>query len=410
MQIAVIANAFPVLSETFILNQITGLIDLGHDVSIHAERTSEQPHGNVRHYDLHDRLRAIDMPQNKAVRVWDATNRLRQSTGDDRRFLRRTLNVARYGINAASLKLFYECRAMLGRSYDVLHCQYGPNGNRIAQLREIGLVTAPIVTTFHGYDIRLALKSRRDLYKHLKRHGDCFLAISRYSRGQLEKLGFDGERIIEHPVGIDVARFPPRHDRPRVDPIGDRPVRILTVGRMVWEKAHAVGIRAIHELLRRRPDWNVRFTIIGDGELRGELERLVRELGLEQIVEMPGAMDQPKVRTAMAEADLFLLSSVAEVLPTVLMEAQASGLPVVATKIAAVPEIVEDGQSGLLAEPNDSSALADALEQLILRSSDHAAMGRRGRAIVEERFDIDRLNRRLVEIYEGLRTRAEGNR
>jgi colanic acid/amylovoran biosynthesis glycosyltransferase len=102
---------------------------------------------------------------------------------------------------------------------------------------------------------------------------------------------------------------------------------------------------------------------------------------------------------ALHRADVFFLPSVAEVLPVSLMEAQAVGLPVVATSVGAVGEVVLDGRSGVLAAPGDPDALADMLGSLIQRSREWVLMGLTGRRHVEANFDVNRLNDRLVEIY-----------
>ena len=282
----------------------------------------------------------------------------------------------------------------------MIHCHYGPNGNSLSQLHTLGLVRAPVLTTFHGYDIRLAQQKGSGIYDSLKRYGSRYLAISDYTRRLLVELGFDNERIVTHPVGIELEKFTYRDDLTGNDGSEDRPFEIVSVGRLVWEKAFEHGIRAIHALRQQEPNRHVRYTILGEGPQRPELERLIDELGLQGVVRLPGAAAREGVVAALRGADAYLLSSVAEVLPVVLMEAGAVGLPAVATRIAAVGEIVADGESGHLAPPGDPGALANHLATVLGDAEHRRRLGERGRGLVEQKFDVTKLNRRLVTIFE----------
>lgn len=401
MRIAFAVTEFPLLSETFVLNQITGLLDLGHEVEVQAIHRGDSSLLEGRRPDLLRRTRTGRMPWGRLVRLLRAPRALRADDPEHARALRRTLNPLRFGRNALSLRLLYACRPYLNHSYDVIHCHFGPNGNLAAQVKELGLTKAPLVTTFHGYDLREARRRGGRIWPHLKRQGDIFLAISEYSRRCLVELGFDEDRIVDHPVGIDPERF---HFRWRngAEPMSNGRVRILSVGRMVPEKGHLTGIRAIHELRRRRPDLDVKYRIVGGGPLQGRARNLAGRLGLSDVVDLPGPASREQVAAAMEEADIFLLPSFAEILPVVLMEAQATGLPVVSTDVGATGEIVEEGASGYLVPPGKAAALADRLEHLVDHPEMHVRMGGCGREIVKRRFDVRNLNERLLSIYRSL--------
>jgi colanic acid/amylovoran biosynthesis glycosyltransferase len=183
------------------------------------------------------------------------------------------------------------------------------------------------------------------------------------------------------------------------------PVRILTVGRLVEIKGHEYAIRAMARL--REQGRSVRYVIVGDGPLRKKLETLVKDLNAEEIVAFHGAADSSEVGRLMNEAHLFVLASVSiegdqEGQGLVLQEAQAWGLPVVATNHGALPEGLLPDRSGWLVPERDVSALAERLGHLIEHPELWPEMGRLGSRFVAERYDICQLNRQLIQLYQGV--------
>jgi colanic acid/amylovoran biosynthesis glycosyltransferase len=173
----------------------------------------------------------------------------------------------------------------------------------------------------------------------------------------------------------------------------------LSIARLVEEKGLESGIQAVRGLAQEAPKNLFRYDIIGEGPLRARLQRLVDELGLSDRVHLVGAKSQDEVIEALQESDMLFSPSLAEALPVSLMEAQAVGLPVLATQVGSVDQIVENGISGYLVAPGDVEAMRRRLGDLMDRREDRARMGRLGRRHVEENFDIERLNDRLVCIY-----------
>src|SRR3972149_897016 len=154
----------------------------------------------------------------------------------------------------------------------------------------------------------------------------------------------------------------------------------------------------------------IEYIIIGEGPLRKNLENLLLEEGMNNNIKLLGRMNQSEIKYYMDNSDIFILSSVTaldgdtEGTPTVLMEAQACGLPVVSTRHSGIPEVVLDGKSGFLVPERDVDALSEKLDYLIRNPELWPEMGRYGRKFVEERYDIHKLNQRLVKIYEALLT------
>jgi colanic acid/amylovoran biosynthesis glycosyltransferase len=219
------------------------------------------------------------------------------------------------------------------------------------------------------------------------------ICISDFCRSQLMGLVDEEEwsKLTVVHCGVDPVDFPLRR-RPAVR---QPPVRVLSVGRLVPVKGHAVLLAALAELLGR--DVTVQATIVGDGPLRSALESSAERLGVDSHVTFAGAIGQDRIRSYYAEADIFCLPSFAEGLPVVLMEAMATGVPVVASRIMGVPELVEDGVSGVLVRPGRVDELAAALAGLSAAPDVRASMGRSGRARVVEEFDLGRSAAMLME-------------
>lgn len=426
LRIAVFVNAFPVASETFILRQITGLLDLGHDVHIFANTRGDDSvqHEAIERYDLLKRTTFVDgppesvlwempvrpirgetwlpgaeLPISNLARVADGFAVLTECARHSPRLTRAVLDRREYSYRAASWSGAYRLATLSRRSgrFDVLHAHFGPVANAFRFARE--LFHAPLLVSFHGYDFStVPRKEGRDVYERLWKTADRFIANSHYTRERLLALNCPAEKISVLPVGFDPSRFELRERTLR----RDEPVRLLSVARLVEIKGHEFVLRALAKLV----DLNVCYDIVGDGPRRRKLEKLANELGIQDRVTFHGARSETEVREFFARTHLFVLTSVniegdAEGQGLVLQEAQASGVPVIATQHGAFPEGVAD-PSWLVPE-RDVEALAAKLRSLIAAHEDWAAIGRLGQQFVEHRYDIRALNAQLVEIYDAAR-------
>jgi len=406
MKIAFIVGTFPTLSETFVLNQMTGLLDQGHELDIfaHSNPHMEKIHPDVEAYRLMERTHYLDMPSNKVKRVLKALGLLAVNFHKAPLRLLEGLNVFKFGKEALSLRLLYALVPFLGKEqeYDIIHCHFGPNGNIGMLLNNLG-VRGRVITSFYGYDISAHVEQfGRTIYDPLFQQGDLFIAISDAVNERLIRLGCDKDKVVKHPLGIDVEKF---HSEERKRQIGEK-VKILTVARLVEKKGLEYSIKAVAKVVKKHP--HVEYNVAGDGPLGSHLESLISESGVKEQVRLLGWQDQDQIRRLYQESHIFVLASVIarngdqEGTPTVLMEAQAQGLPIVSTLHSGIPEIVLDGRSGFLVPERDVDALAERLQYLIEHPECWPEMGRAGRRFVEEHHDIKKLNRRLVRIYEGL--------
>lgn len=196
----------------------------------------------------------------------------------------------------------------------------------------------------------------------------------------------DPDRTVVVHNAVDVA------GAARADPARDE-AALLSVGRFTYPKDPETLLRAAARL----PAGGWRLQLVGDGPDRERLEELQRELGLEHAVEFLGARDD--VPALLAAASAFVLSSRSEGLPLSVIEAMAAGLPIVASDVGGLHELVEDGSSGLLVPAGDVDALADALRRLVADPAERQRLGNAARARAEERFDLPAFRAAHLALY-----------
>lgn len=433
LRIAIFVSSFPVLTETFIMRQIIGLLDSGHEVDIFADTRAEsgtvQPEINAHH--LLERATYMDMPPEAApyeMPVWPIIGRTWLPGSEKSIFnfvrvarafpkwlrclikspqlTRQVLARSEYGFRAASLSCLYRLARLCGisRRYDVLHAHFGPVANSFRFAR--ALWRAPLVLSFHGYDICVTPRAEGpDVYRNLFRDADTVTINSEYARGLVRELGCPPNHIkyLRYGVEMDAYACP---ERPRAP---GKPVRLLTVGRFVQKKGIEFGLRAV--AIARQKHSELHYDIVGDGPLRSSLQKLATELGLNNHVTFHGFKDNHFNRQLMTRAHIFALPSITadngdqENTPISLIEAQASGLPVLSTRYSGIPEIVLDGKSGFLVPERDTPALAEKLLLLIERPELCNQFGACGRKHVEAQFELHQANQDLVRLYEETRER-----
>ena len=409
MRVAFLVGEFPKLSQTFVINQITGLIDRGHEVDIYAlegPSGDEKVHAQVHRYKLLDRtFYAPKPPQNYAARLLQAVLLLLRCGYKDLSLVLRSLNVFQHGKSALSLRTFYATIPFLGgRTYDIIHCQFGMYGLRGTILQRIHAISGKLVCSFRGFDIsEFPRRYGERVYDPLFKEIDAFfLANCEFFRQKVIKLGCPEQRIVAHGSGIDCSKFTLIH---RQYP-SDSKVRILTIGRLVEKKGIEYGIRAIARLIESGR--NVEYVIIGDGELRANLRNLAKDLGIEDQIKFLGWQSQKEIVGALDRAHIFIAPCVTsqkgdqDAPVNTLKEAMATGLPVVSTWHGGIPELVQDGISGFLVPERDADAIAEKLGDLIEHPELWKQMGDAGRAYVEDKYDTNKLNDELVRIYSGL--------
>lgn len=429
LRIAFLLGSFPVVSETFILRQITGLLDLGHEVDIYADyapgaESPQQP--EIAQYKLLARTTYMALPPASApweLPVWPVSGctwlpgaerpirnvaRIRQAMPALVRSLwrhpqltLRVLSRAHFGHQAASLSALYRLARLgtVAKRYDVLHAHFGPVGNSYRFAK--ALWRAPLVVGFHGYDFSSVIKkSGEAVYRQLFEAADAVTVNSEFMGGKLRELGCPAAKLHKLLYGIDLSRF---SGKAFVRTEGE-PVRILTIGRLVEKKGLEYSLRAFAQVRQAHPE--MRYDIVGDGPLRGMLQGLIEKLGQHDAVILHGAKEGETVRAVLAKADVFMLASVTaadgdqEGTPVSLLEAQASGIPVLATKHSGIPEIVRDGEGGFLVAERNVDQLAEQLRYLVEHPEARARAGEAGCAFVAKNFEQAKCVGQLVNVYQ----------
>jgi glycosyltransferase involved in cell wall biosynthesis len=412
-KIAVVVKGYPRLSETFIAQEILGLERRGLGLIVVSLRHATDP--TV--HELHRQIAApvLYLPEYlyqepgrvlaawRRVRRWPTYPAARQLWLGDLRRDRSPNRARRFG---QALVLAAEMPPDVGLLY--AHYLHTPASvtRYAARLSGLGWCLSA-----HAKDIWTT-----PAWEQREKLADCRWATvcSAGNAAHLRALAPDAEVLLNY-HGLDAERFPaPRRGRGPDGSDPARPVQLLGVARLVPKKGIAVLLDALAAL---PPGLHWRYTHIGDGPLRAELAAQSARLGLAERVRWAGALAQDRVLEAYRAADLFVLASrIApdgdrDGLPNVLLEAGAQELAAVASRVEAVPELIEDGRNGRLVPPDDPQALARALARLIADPAARLRLGRAARARVLEGFGmadgVDRLAARLrAELDSGGRAAA----
>jgi glycosyltransferase involved in cell wall biosynthesis len=284
----------------------------------------------------------------------------------------------------------------------LMHAHFAPDG--VAAMPLAAQLRIPLIVTLHGYDVTVhPQRFRRNpvgrtLYlqrlRQLWEQAEQFLCVSEFIRQRALAIGFPESKLRTHYIGIDAHKFRPRS-------IAREPGLVVFVGRLVEKKGCALLLEALRRTLGRVP--GLHAVVIGEGNLRGELERQVAKLSLP--VAFLGGQDSDVVRSWLARAQIFCVPSItaadgdSEGFGMVFAEAQAMGTPVISFRHGGIPEAVADGETGILMKEGDAAALASAIESLLGNPQEWARLGRGGIARVASRFDLTARTSELEEIY-----------
>jgi glycosyltransferase involved in cell wall biosynthesis len=257
------------------------------------------------------------------------------------------------------------------------------------------------VVSFHGADAGVAMdrRSYREAIQGVFRHADAILARSDSLAVQLRNLGCPREKITVQRAGI------PLEDWPFVERSapGDGAWHFIQAGRLIEKKACDITLRAFASLRQRLP--HTRLTIAGEGPLEGDLRQLAKDLGIAEAVTFAGFLGQEDLRNAYSQAHVFVHPSRTgrdgnvEGVPNTMLEAMATGLPVLATRHGGIPEAVRHERSGRLAQENDWETLAIHMVDLIGNPETWKATGRAAREDVAETFEQSKQIEVLESVY-----------
>ena len=256
------------------------------------------------------------------------------------------------------------------------------------------LLGTPSVSTRHNDD-RYLLGPFRYVDRAFARPARRLIAISDAVRGFLEHAGHDPAKLVTIRYGLDELPAAPSDPTPAEAGVPPQAPLAVAVGRLIAQKDHATLLRAFALVRASLPE--ARLAILGSGPLEAETGALAAELGIGDAVVLPGRTD---IRDWLERADVFVHSSRWEGFGIVLLEAMLAGLPIVATRVSAVPEVVADGETGLLVDAGDHVALAAHLEALLADEERARALGEAGRERALSEFSVARMADRTAALYD----------
>lgn len=401
MKLAFIVTSFPVVGQPYIASLVAFLERAGHEVDIYARcDTSGDP--AALGCQSAGRVSYFHVPRNRLVKVLKAIwLTVRHFPGSPIRILR-AWNVLAGGKKVWTFNSIYYVVPFLRRHYDIVHCHFGLNAWIGALLKSVGAADVAITHIYGDDYINYWTPLGRNARTRLAGKSDAVLTLSAFLRAKMVALGCPPDRCRIHRVGIELEEF---KFNMRL-PASDQPVHLLTIGRLVEWKGHDYALRAVARL--RDAGNDVRYTIVGGGPRLTSLQRLVRDLGLEQRVTFAGLVAHRQIGALYSSAHILVHPSItmgdgnAEGLGIVLLEALACGVPVVATATGGIPEIIVDGETGLLVPERDDEALARRIQYGLDHPEIWPPMLRRGRQLVEAEYNAPVLNRRLLEVYKEL--------
>ncbi|MGN6639336.1 MAG: glycosyltransferase [Mucilaginibacter sp.] len=267
----------------------------------------------------------------------------------------------------------------------------------------------PKVCSCYGYDVssfpvKYGFLSKY-YFKSVFKEYDIFLAMSEDMRKDLVDLGCPDKKIITHYHGVNTARF----DIPRAYTIRNGCFNILTVGSLEPKKAQMIVLKAIKKIREMHPDIVLKYTMVGDGQMRSKLEQFVAENNLSEYVSFRGIIKHgPEFNEILQSANVFIHPSTGlykgdkEGIPGAIVEAMSSGLPVISTYHAGIPSVIENNQTGFLFQENDWEAMANKLISLYKDEKMREVVGKNAKKFASEHLDLFCKAKDLQKIYRKL--------
>ncbi|NVK17053.1 MAG: glycosyltransferase [Rhodobacteraceae bacterium] len=393
MKIAYVLNTYPQPSHSFIRRELQALEQQGAEVLRLAMRPSDTALADPG--DQAEAARTEYVLKAGPSRLLAAL--VREGLAAPRRFskaLALALQLARASDKGALRHLIYLAEAAhvkqrcAAEGVQHMHAHFGTNSAAVAMLAHV--LGGPAYSfTVHGpeeFDAPLALSLGEKISRAVFTAG-----VSSYGKSQLSRWApfgkWDSLKVVH--CGIEPERFADPA------PLPGGALRLAAIGRFVEQKGQMVLVRAMAQLVAQVPD--AQLALIGDGEMRPDLEAAIAELGLQRNITLTGWLAEDGVRQELGRAHALVMPSFAEGLPMVVMEAMAAARPVIATYVAGTPELVQPGKTGWLIPAGDETALAEALLELSETPQEkRTELGQAGRTRVLERHDSAREAARLA--------------
>lgn len=394
-----IVSTWPRLSQTFVLSEVIALERMGLPLRIFS---AKDPGGEPVHARV-SQVRA-EVTYLSLGRQWKPVLLANLCLAHDLpgrycRTLLQALRYCRWGVVRRFFQAVYLANLLRREPVTHLHAHFATAPALIAMFSN-WLTGIPYTFTAHARDIYV--DTQPELLRAEMQRAKAVITVSEYNRRYLVSQVSPASNGKVHCIynGLDVSEFEFRYPGER----NPGPPVILSVGRLIEKKGFSDLILASDVLRRRGRCFQVE--IIGTGPLRNSLERQVKKLGLDDRVKLLGAQPQEMVRLSYHRASVFALACVItpegdrDGIPTVLLEAMASGTPVVATAVSGIPELIDSERDGLLVPQNSPVMLANAIDRLLAEPQLRDSLARGARAKIEVRFAIDRSAAQLLALFQ----------
>lgn len=397
-RVVLVVPEFPQASETFVAAKFAGLLERGWDVHVACLDSRRA------NWQLFPELRANRSLRRRVHVAWPLRPRwlaaaltpfacIRCLLGNPSAFSR----WLRQGVGSRQLNRLYVDAEIFCLRPDIVHFEFGALASTRVDLGEI--LGCRIVVSFRGYDLNVVGLDEPRYYDQVWRHASAlhFLGRDLYEKAAQRGWAADTPHMFIPPA-VDTGRFRPRSwVDTQVCGAPDRPLRILSVGRLDWRKGYEYAATALGILSARgiACTWRV----VGSGPYLECIAFSAHQSGVRDATRFLGHLPPDGVRSEMAQADVFLHPAVSEGFCNAVLEAQASGLPVVCSDAGGLPENVQDGVTGFVTPRRDAVAVADALARLAADPVLRERMGEAASTRVQRSFELGQLIARFEELY-----------
>lgn len=390
MKIAHITTQFPKISETFIMNQVIGLQEAGHEIDIfsHAPADENITHSIVEEHDLIEKTTYTEPP----ATYLGAVKRVCTSLINKPKRAREIIQSLQYGSDARNRICFLDT---LESEYDLYHAHFGWVAENTDFIPSV--FDSPFIISFYGNDAGSLLKKNPRRYESVWSEADIITVLSYDMKEQIINAGAPEKKVVLNPLPINIDNFKFSFTK------YNRPLKIVTVARLTEKKGLKYALRAISQI---NNEIDIKYKIAGDGEQRNKLESIIKKENLSNSVELCGWLSQEEIDELLEEAHIFLLPSHTasdgdrEGTPTALLEAQAKGLPIISTYHAGIPEIVKDKQHGYLCPVIDPDSISKSIMKLVEQNNNWKTMAEDGRDFIKSTHSKKAQTQRLEQIYQ----------
>jgi len=389
-------SSFPELSESFILNEINELYNRGHNIAIIAENSTEQ---NITHKEYENisvpiyYVNASYMDFYKLI----STKSIQMARSKRKNGFFSLFSAKEIGYNLLLGKQCSDFIESLDFEIDVINAHFATY-TRIGAVLAAQQLNIPCTVTAHAYEIFRSPKSSQ--IKYICDSMEHVIVPSQYNREYLqEKIKVENDITII-PATTQVEKFEP--SAPTIEN------RLLTVARLVEKKGYPYSIEAVNTLIKQ--GYDVDYHIVGTGDEKEQLEKQVKEHGIEDQINFLGHISDNQLQEELSKASVFVLPCIIaengdrDAMPVVLKEAMASETACVSTTVSAIPELITDGYDGLLVPEKESYELALAIQDLLDNPNKRREMAQNGQKTVHDKFDISESVDTLIEVFESLQS------